>query len=171
MSTQLSKYPCSECGRLFIPKYHLKGKAIMRCPTHGLFETDVKKSLRFRKICSRIAKNMKRTQGSYSSLEKKFKKFLDELHFREGIDYIHNCRVKNNDRYYWLDFYFPRTTIGKPVVIEINPRLWHNRWNREKSDNSKTEFLESNGVLVFNLLPKDLDNVSKIRNFLSFLRA
>jgi len=158
--TELSKYPCPACGEYNKPyMINSKGKAIMFCKKHGTYETSIKVSKHFRKICSKIGRKPNRSQTYYTSLEKQVKSELDKKGLIEGIDYIHNVRIRDPNRkgvYFWLDFYLPR--IG--LVIECSPSLWHQRWSRDKSDSRKISLLESYGLKVL-IVPaaKEIESV------------
>jgi very-short-patch-repair endonuclease len=157
--TELIKYPCPKCGQYFEPFMHTsEGYACMECPDHGLFKTSVKVSKNFRIFCSKIARKPNRTQGYYTPGEQRIREFLLSQGLREGIDFIHNCRIKGEKSYYWADFYLPHLYL----VIEYSPEVWHKMWGRKESDQRKREFLESNGLRIIDLGDKDLKNLEKI---------
>lgn len=162
--TEVVKYPCPICGSYNPPFMHTAdGYALMECPKHGLYKTSVKVSKNFRKFCSKIAKKPNRTQGYYTPGEQKIREFLTErCGLREGIDFIHNCRIRSEHSYYWVDFYLPKLEL----IIEFSPRIWHNMWGRRESDQRKREFLESNGLRVIDISDKDLENLEEILDFL-----
>ncbi len=163
--TELVKYPCPKCGIYYEPEFHMSGYAYMECKEHGLFKTSVKVSKNFRKFCSKIAKKPNRSPYYYTSTEKKVKDILDKAKYIEGIDYLHNVRIKDTTRktkkggpiYYWLDFYIPK----EELVISVNPTIWHRMWQREKSDNKKIKFLESLGLKVISIDEKSLNDIKR----------
>jgi len=135
----LTSFPCPKCGQFFMPQITLKSKAMMICPEHGLFETDIKRSLNFRKFCSKIASKPNRSPFYYSSSELKVKRALDDLKEK----YFHNVGLEINHKKYWLDFL---VLPGK--ILSVNPSVWHKLWNREKSDNTKYYNLKLLGLDV-----------------------
>jgi hypothetical protein len=137
------------------------GKALCECPEHGLYQTSISVSKNFRAFCKKLGSKPNRSQGYYTSIELKVKRILDSLGLREGIDYVHNCRIKNGKRYYWLDFYLP---LFKSV-IRVNPKIWHSMWNRGSSDLDQKKFLLSNNLEVF-----DIDEKSKIEDIISLIK-
>jgi len=139
------------------------GKAMMECPEHGLFETSIKLSRHFRKICSKIGRKPNRVQSKYSSLEQKVREFLESQGYIEGLDFIHNARVKRSmkkrSRYYWLDFYLPH----EDLVIEVSPGLWHQRWDRPKSDKQKEAWLRDKGIRVVTITEaEEIEDLKRI---------
>jgi len=137
--TKLTSFPCPKCGKEYVPQITLKSKAMMICPEHGLFERDIKRSLSFRKFCSKLGSKPNRSPFYYTSPERRIKKLLDEL----KIVYFHNVGIEVNGRKYWLDFYIPPYTI-----LSINPGIWHKLWNREESDRIKYLTLKEKGFPV-----------------------
>jgi len=89
----------------------------------------------------------------------KVKKLLDENGYKEGLDYWHNVRIRNEltSHYVWLDFYLPK----EDLVIEVNPRIWHRMWNRESSDYKKKQYLESQGLKVLLVNEKNYKEILK----------
>jgi len=154
--TGFTKFPCPKCGEYFEPYLiNSKGRAMMECPKHGLYETKIAVSKNFRIFCSRVAKQPNRSQSYYTKSEQKVKDFLEKNGYREGIDFIHNVRVKLNSRYYWLDFYIPRERL----VIEVSPKIWHKMWNRQESDKTKYQTLRRNGLRVVEVHDKNYKEV------------
>jgi len=160
VETEEVEYPCPKCGHYEKPyMYNRKGYAYMLCSKCGVqYKTSTKVSANFRKLCSRVAKKPNRTQGYYTPIEKKIKQLLDKNGYREGIDYIHNCRVRNGKSYYWLDFYIP----SEHLVIEVDPKIWHTRWNREESDKRKYTFLKEQGLNVISVTEKDYKRIEEV---------
>jgi len=154
--TDMTKFPCPKCGKYVKPFMFRKGdhKAVMECPSHGLFETDWKASRNFRLFCQKLGSKPNRSQGYYTAPEVRVKNYLDHFHLLEGVEYIHNCRIKNAERgvYYWVDYYLP----FEQLIIEVSPSVWHKMWGREKSDKKKMEYLTKLGLTVINLDEKDL---------------
>jgi len=159
--TRLTKFPCPICGTYYLPKENLKTKALMICSKHGMFETDIYKSLRFRKFCSIVGSKPNRDQGYYTPPEERIKKYLNWRGLTEGIDYIHNCRMKNGRTYFWLDFYLPRIYYKnyKSTSIGADPKIWHKLWNRQKSDKKKVIFLEKHGIYHISLDEKEIAKI------------
>jgi len=166
--TIMTKFPCPKCGKYYEPyMVNSKGIAMMHCPEHGLFETSVSVSKNFRKFCSKIASNNTRGRDYYTSTEKRVYKILLELGYREGFDFIHNCRFKNGKVYYWLDFYFPYKHLG----IEVSPKVWHRMWGREESEKRKEKYFKDNNITLIHIedvllnnkriLKKALENILK----------
>jgi len=154
--TGFTKFPCPKCGEYFEPYLiNSKGRAMMECPKHGLYETKIAVSKNFRIFCSKVAKQPNRSQSYYTKSEQKVKDFLEKNGYREGIDFIHNARVKLNNRYYWLDFYIPRERL----VIEVSPKIWHQMWNRQESDKTKYQILKANGLRVVEVHDKNYKEV------------
>jgi len=100
---------------------------------------------KFRALASKAALEYNR-KGKWSSLELKWKEyFAKEFGLEEGKDYVHNLRVSDpkNRTYYELDFWFPGTESSFPFVIEVSPRIWHQRLgNTEQKDARKRRFVE-----------------------------
>jgi len=159
METKLTKFPCPKCGTYNEPYLvNSKGIAMMKCDTHGLYETSVDVSKDFRIFCSKVAKKHTRSQGYFTSGEKKIRKILLNLGLREGIDYMHNVRVKNGRTYYWLDFYFPKLDLSLPY----NPKIWHSLWNRAESDKRKHKFLLDNGIKEISITNRNMNKIPEI---------
>lgn len=148
MKTRRTKFPCPSCGIYYEPQTVTKGKSFMLCKEHGIFETDNKKSLSFRKFCSKLGSKPNRSQGYYTSGEERIRQYLLRRGLIEGYDFIHNARIYNEDTksYYWIDFYLPR--YKTPIFICYNPDVWHKLWNRSKSDKIKIDFLKKLGKVV-----------------------
>jgi len=159
VKTEMMTYPCPHCGTYNLPYMHTKsGIAYMLCSNCGVqYKTSTKVSANFRKLCSRVGSKPNRSQGYYTPLEKKVKRLLEKCGYREGIDYIHNVRVRNGRKYYWCDFYIPK----EDLIIECSPSIWHTRWNREKSDEEKYGFLMSNGLKIVTVDDKNYKEVVK----------
>ena len=152
VETEVISYPCPNCGTYTKPYMHVNGYAYMLCPKCNVqYKTSTKVSANFRKLCSRVASNPTRSQGYYTSSEKKVKAVLDKLGLREGIDYVHNCRVKNGRTYYYPDFLLHY----KRIIIEVSPSIWHTRWNREDSERKKKEFFKQLGFTIVELGDED----------------
>ena len=160
--TQLVKYKCPTCGEYNEPYMHdTSGKAYCLCSScNSQYVTLPKRNANFRRFCQRVSRKNTLAQSSYSKQELKIKEFLEKLGFREGLDFIHNARVKSPTGYYWLDFYLPK----KDLVIEYSPDVWHSLDNRKKSDERKLRFLEENNLDV--IIIRDLDDLKTLTNLL-----
>jgi len=172
VKTEFIKYPCPTCGKYFLPYMDSsKGYAFMICPEHGQFKTSISVSANFRKFCSKVARKPNRSPVYYTSTEKKFKKYLEDLGFKEGIDFWHNVRVRyhNGSRYvyYWIDFLMRMLDIG----FEIDPKVWHSLWNRDKSDRIKVKRILGDGIRLLSLSDKDLKNKDTITSKLKELKV
>jgi len=152
VKTKTTKFPCPKCGKYYEPSIVTKGKSFMECKEHGIFEIDNKRSLNFRKFCSKLGSKPNRSQSYYTSTEERIKGYLDRRRLIEGIDYVHNCKIKNPNKqtYYWIDFLFHT----RKIAIEVSPLIWHCMWGREKSELDKIKYLKSLGFKVVILKDK-----------------
>jgi len=97
----------------------------------------------FRLLASKTAKKYHRT--GWSSAERKVKKILDKMGFREKEDYWHDYKLHNaqQSQYYALDFYLPDLSLA----IEVSPSIWHkNLGNVEEKDKRKKAWLYRMGI-------------------------
>jgi transcription elongation factor Elf1 len=156
-NTELVQFPCPSCGTYHVPEKVIGGYAFMICSKCGhMYKTSNKVSLNFREFCSKVASEPNRSQGYYTKGEEEIRKYLESIGMIEGLDFIHNCRVKNGSSYYWLDFYLPRLNLA----LEYSPEVWHRMWNRQTSDERKKFFLENHGIELIDVQDvKDLEGV------------
>ncbi len=157
-ATELVTYRCPECRTYNEPFMHnKKGIAFMVCKNcNAQYKTSVPVSRNFRLFSQKLGSQKNKSQGYYTSGEKKIKDELIELGYKEGIDFIHNCRVKNDKVYYWIDFYLPLLQLA----LEYSPEVWHRMDGRKETEDNKREFLESNGILVITISSdEDLDSI------------
>jgi len=189
VETEVVEYPCPNCGTYNKPYMHTRtGYAYMICSNCKVqYKTSTKVSANFRKFCSKVARKPNRSQGYYTPQEEMVRKVLLELGLREGIDFVHNCRVKNGRSYYWIDFMLHT----RRLAIEVDPSVWHRKrsrmsldtpsdprdddwieidqsaspivWNRGISDQRKEEFLVSNGFRVIHLSDSELKSIDRIK--------
>jgi len=146
IKTQMVEYPCPACGKYHLPFMISKdGYAYMLCTKcKSQYRTSTAVSANFRIFCQKVGSAPNRSASYYTSSEKEVKKLLEDLGLREGIDFIHNCRVKNYDTgtYYWIDFYLPHFR----AYISMSPSIWHRMWGRHKSDVQKLKYLTKAGL-------------------------
>jgi len=177
--TEFTKFPCPACGIYYEPYMTRRdGKAMCDCPQHGLYETSIAVSKNFRIFCAKVGSAPNRDAHYYTSSEEKIKHFLDHRGLVEGLDYSHNARVRNgrnahphkfiNEKgkkrtaryvYFWFDFVIP----SKKMILEASPSVWHKMWNRESSDQKKSDFASAIGWTLINLDEKDLAQLNKPR--------
>ena len=163
--TELFVYRCPNCGTYNKPYLIRKdGVACMlceKCKAEYRTKTSVMKN--FRIYSSRLGSKKNRSPTFYNSMEKQIKKILEELGYREGIDFFHNSRIKGEGRsYYWVDFILP---IEK-IVIEVNGSIWHKIGDRETSDTKKRSFLENIGFTVLEIDEKILKKPKEVKKMI-----
>jgi len=140
-----AKYPCPHCeGNYKLPKYHEGTWAVCECEKHGEWRVSFLRSFKFRKLCSIVASKPNRDPNYYTPPERKAREILDSL----NIKYEHNRPFHNGKHIYYPDF-----VIEEPVklLIEVNPSIWHSRWNRAKSDRKKIRYFISLGYTYLSL--------------------
>lgn len=164
--TQLTKFPCPKCGKYYEPYMTRKdGKAMLECPTDGLYETSIAVSKNFRKFCAKLGSAPNRDPHYYTSAEEKVRKYLVQKGLVEGLNFTHNTRLgpyvngNKHRTYYWADFIVPEAKL----VIECSPSIWHTRWNREGADKRKTDFLRIQRWDLISLDEKELSKINKNR--------
>lgn len=160
----MTKFPCPICGKYYEPYMTRKdGKAMLECPTHGLYETSIAVSKNFRLFCSKLGSKPNRESWYYTSSEFKVKRYLDKAGLVEGLDYFHNNRVPveidGKERYFWPDFTVP----AKKLIIGASPAIWHRMWARNKADDRFTEIMKKLGWKTIHLDEKDLQKLNKRR--------
>lgn len=153
-------YPCPKCGRYYTPYMHTRdGYALMICEEHGQYKTSVRVSANFRKFCSKIARKPNRSQSYYTSTEALVRKVLEDNGYRQGRDFFHNIMIEKDKRSkYYVDFLLP----SENLIIEVDPSVWHNMWNRNSSDSKKYSYLESLGYTVVSVNEKNYKELGRI---------
>lgn len=159
--TQFTRFPCPKCGVYYVPYMTKKdGKALLECPTHGLFETSIAVSKNFRKFCSKLGSAPNRDPHYYTSSEKRIKRYLEARDLVEGLDFTHNTRIETKvdekKRYFWPDF----IVHSKKLIIGASPHIWHKMWSRNNADERFTEYMKTISWEVINLDEKDLHQLN-----------
>ena len=145
IETHLTKLSCAFCGYHNEPYLvNTTGKALCKCDDCGmLYESDVNAVLNYRKICSKMAtKGNSKSSLYFTKQENRVRKAIVALGYRDGFDWSHNVRFKNDRSYFYADFYFPHLKL----VIEVNPSIWHKLRARKNTEERKLNYFHNNGM-------------------------
>lgn len=128
------KYPCPKCkNSYYYPISHKGHYAICKCDKHGLWRVNFIRSFSFRRLCSVMARKNNKDPTVYNKQEKRVKRILDNLGYKENKDYYHNKKVRvSKGRYYFPDFIVLQEDSKK--VIEVSPIIWHSRYDNNNDD-------------------------------------
>lgn len=125
-------------------------------------EVDAKRDEHFRDFCSKVATEYY-DRGGWSTMELETRKILDDLGYRERLDYWHNYKLSNPQQsgYYELDFLFPRERI----VIEVDGEVWHNQMgDADMKDKYRDLWLNTLGFKVFRVNGKLFKDRERLEN-------
>jgi len=147
-----AKFPCPKChGNYKVPKYYDGTWAVCECEIHGEWRVSFLRSFKFRKLCSIVASKPNKSPEYYTPPELKVKQILDKL----GLKYEHNKRFRDEEHntYYYPDFVVYLNPLT--LIIGVSPSIWHERWNRIKSEKRKKEYFRKLGYPYIELTEKN----------------
>ena len=113
-------------------------------------------SFNFRRTSKKVASRSNKSQGYYTSGEQMIREYLIRSGLHEGIDFIHNARMKNDSSYFWIDFYLPYHYLA----IEYSPKLWHNLDGKKEREERKKKFLKMHNIKLIDItVDEDIERI------------